>query len=183
MATKNDEVQTNNLTSEANVPEKPRYIPEKELFNWTAKSRPFKKRAREYWVTIVAIAALLSFIMFLAEGTMPVILIISVVFLYYVLSTVEPHEVNFKITDKGIRIENKLTEWNILTRYWFVKRLDSNTLNFETTVFPGKIEMVVEEKDVPKFKSLLSKYLPEEEPEKTSVDKASDWVSKKILRT
>jgi hypothetical protein len=163
--------------------EKPVYVPEKELFAWKAKSRPFKKRPREYWVTIVAIASLLSFIMFLAEGTMPVILIISVIFLYYVLSTVEPHDVSFRITDKGVRIEDKLTEWNELTRYWFTEKLDSVTLNFEMTMFPGRLEMMISEKDINKLRQILSKYLPEEEPQKTSFDRTSDWVSKKILHT
>lgn len=167
---------------ETGVLDKAVYVPEKDLFNWIAKSRPFKKRPREYWVTVVAIASLLSFIMFLAEGTMPVILIISVIFLYYVLSTVEPHEVAFKLTDKGVRVENKLTEWKMLTKFWFTKRLDSTTLNFEMTAFPGRLEMVVLERDVPRLKQLLGKHMPEEEPEKTSVDKASDWVSKRFLQ-
>ena len=161
---------------------KPVYVPEKDLFGWSAKSRPFKKRPREYWVTIVAIASLLSFIMFLAEGTMPVILVISVVFLYYVLSTVEPHEISFRVTDKGVRIADRLTEWSLLKRFWFVSRLDSMTLNFETVEFPGRLEMMVLEKDIPKLKQIVGKYLLEEEPEKTSIDKASDFVSKRFLQ-
>ena len=159
------------------------YVPEKDLFTWKAKSRPFKKRNREYWVTIVAIASLLSFIMFLAEGTMPVILIVSIIFLYYVLSTVEPHEIFFKITNKGIRVEDKLTEWNLLTKFWFTKRMNDTTLNFVTTKFPWNLELMVQEKDVSKLKSVLLEYLPEEEPEKNTLDKASDWVSKKILQS
>jgi len=166
-------------TVEANAPV---YKPEKEIFSWTSKSRPFKKRTREYWVTLVAIASLLSFIMFLAEGTMPVILIISVLFLYYVLSTVEPHDVTFKITDRGVRVEEKLTQWSLLTKFWFTKRMDSTTLNFVMTAFPWNLELMVQERDVSKLKSILAKHLPEEEPENTTFNKASNWVSKKILK-
>jgi hypothetical protein len=182
MTSANNMPQTVPSNNQTEVQKGSQYVPEKDLFAWTAKSRPFKKRPREYWVTIVAIASLLSFILFLAEGTMPVILIIAVLFLYFVMSTVEPHDLSFKITDKGIRVGDRLTEWNQLTRYWFTKRLDVTTLNFETIAFPGRLEVVIQEKDMVKMRTLLSKYLPEEEPEKTSVDKASDWVSKKILR-
>ena len=83
--------------------------PEKDLVIWTAPARPFKRRGRQFYVTVFAIAGIVSLILFLAEGIMPVILIISLVFLYYVLSTVQPEDIEYKVTTKGIRIANKLT--------------------------------------------------------------------------
>lgn len=163
------------------IPTEP-YVPEKTLLAWRTKSRPFKRRTREYWVTLLAIASLLSFIMFLAEGTMPVVLIVAVFFLYYVLSTVEPHELNFSITNKGVKVEDKLTKWDGLKAFWFAEKMGSQTLNFQTVAFPGIMEIMVFEKDEEKIREILLKYLPEQRPEKSSVDKASEWVSTKILR-
>lgn len=167
-----------------NVPvdtdDEPRYIPEKDLFVWHAQSRPFKKRSREYWVTIYSIAALLAFVLFLAEGAIPVILIISVLFLHYIMSTVNPEEMEYKITNRGIRIGDNTTFWDELTRYWFTKRMDYDLLVFETFRFPGKLELVVHSSDKEKIKNVLAKYLPEEEPAETSVDKAVKWVSQKL---
>src|SRR3990172_4343122 len=62
--------------------------PERDLITWTAAGRPFKRRDRQFYVTIFAMAGIVSLVLFLAEGFMPVLLIISLVFLYYVLSTV-----------------------------------------------------------------------------------------------
>src|SRR3989344_2388837 len=84
-----------------------RFEPEKDLHSWKAPSRPFKKRGREFWVTVLSIAALLAFVLFLAEGVMPVILIISLVFLFYVLSTVTPEEIEYKITNRGVKVADK----------------------------------------------------------------------------
>ena len=47
-------------------------IAEKELFSWRAPARPFKKRDREFWVSVIAIAAVSGFILYIIEGIMPV---------------------------------------------------------------------------------------------------------------
>ena len=46
--------------------------PERELLSWTAPSRPFKRRDRQYFVTTFAMAGIVSLVLFLAEGIMPV---------------------------------------------------------------------------------------------------------------
>ena len=178
--TANTNIQNPRPPQTEEVDEQPRYVPTKELFSWKAQSRPFKKRGRAFWVTSGSIAALLAFILFLAEGVMPVILIISLVFLYYVMSTVHPEEIEYKITNRGIKVANKSTGWDQFIRYWFMKRLDSDLLVFEMITFPGRLEVVVLEKDIPKLREVLTKYIPEEKPEDTSIDKAIDWVSKKL---
>ena len=68
---------------------------EKVLFSWKAPMRPFKARDREFWITTIVIAVIFGFILFLIEGVMPVILIVSIIFLYYVLSTVKPEEIGY----------------------------------------------------------------------------------------
>src|SRR3989304_4840218 len=77
--------------------------PERDLVTWTAPSRPFKRRDRQFYTTVFAIAGIISLILFLAEGLMPVILIVALVFLYYVLSTVPPENIEYKITTKGVK--------------------------------------------------------------------------------
>lgn len=157
-----------------------KYVEEKDLLNWQAPARPFKRRNREYWVTIFSIAALLAFILFLAEGIMPVVLIVSLSFLYYVLSTVQPESVTYKITNRGIKIVDRYTYWDAITRFWFAKKLDGDLLVFETLNFPGRMELVVLSKDLEQIRNILLKYIPEEKPAQTPVDKATDWISKKL---
>src|SRR3989344_1109885 len=86
-------------------------IPEKEIYTWRAASRPFKRRDREFWITIGAIAAIFGLILFLIEGVMPVLLIIALVFLFYILSTVEPETITYAITNMGVKIADRTTPW------------------------------------------------------------------------
>ena len=77
------------------VGERTPHEPERKLLDWSAPARPFKRMNREFWVTIIAMAAIVGLILFFAEGFMPVILIVSIIFLVYVLTTVEPENISF----------------------------------------------------------------------------------------
>jgi len=153
---------------------------DKTLFTWKAPARPFKRRDNEFWVTTVVIAVIFGLILLLIEGVMPVILIISVVFLYYVLSTVEPEQIDYEITTKGIKIVDKTTSWTVLTRYWFSSRYNSKLLVFEMTTIPGRLELVIHEKDKANLAKHLKKYILEEEVSPSNLDKTANWLSKKF---
>jgi uncharacterized membrane protein len=170
----------NSQTQETKTEEAPPIKPEKELFSWRAPARPFKKRDREYWMTIMAIAGLVGLIVFIAEGAMPVILIIAVIFLYYVLSTVEPEEIEYKVTNFGIKIVDRRTEWELLTRFWFTQRFNNHLIVFEMLVMPGRLELVINPEDREKLTKVISGYIPEEEAPPTNLDRASNWFARKL---
>src|SRR3989344_7252250 len=151
---------------------------EKELLGWKAASRPFKRRDKQFWTTIIAIAAIFGLILFLVEGVMPVILIISIIFLYYVLSTVEPENIEYSITNKGVKIANQRTDWEYLTKFWFTRRHDSELLVFEMNILPGRLELVISPKDKEKIKTLLTTYLKEEESPPSNIDRAANYFSR-----
>lgn len=154
--------------------------PERDLVTWTAPARPFKRRDRQFYVTTFAIAGIVSLVLFLAEGIMPVILIISLVFLYYVLSTVQPEDIEYKITTKGIKIAGKLTEWQYLNRYWFTKRFDNELMIADTVLLPGRIEFVIKPEDKEKLKKEISAYIPYEEVSPAALDKVTNWFAAKL---
>ncbi|QQG41870.1 MAG: hypothetical protein HYV90_00975 [Candidatus Woesebacteria bacterium] len=154
--------------------------PERELVSWSAPARPFKRRDKQFFVTVFAMAGILGLVLFFAEGFMPVLLIIALVFLYYVLSTVEPERIEYKITSKGIKIGNNLTSWSFLNRFWFTKRFDQELLVIDTGLIPGRIEMVIEPSVKEKITKEISAYLPLEEVPASGIDKFTDWVGKKL---
>lgn len=163
------------------VEEKPvKRSPEKEIYSWVAPARPFKRRNREFYITVIAMAAVVGLIMFIAEGVMPVILLASLIFLFYVLSTVEPENIKYQITDKGVKIVDKVTEWDSINRYWFSKRFDTNLVTFETSFLPGRLELVILPENVNDLRNVLNKYLPEEEAKPTRLDKATSWFAKRL---
>lgn len=154
--------------------------PEKSLFTWRAPSRPFKKRGRDFWVAVFAISAIGGLILFIIEGVMPVILIIALVFLFYILSTVEPEPIEYSITNKGVRMGDKRTDWGLLTRFWFSSRQDTNLLVFEMISLPGRLEVVINAEDKAAIKKAVSDYISEEEAPPTNMDRAANWFSKKF---
>src|SRR3989344_2253081 len=99
---------------------------EKILFTWAAPSRPFKRRNKDFYATVIAIAAIVGLIVFLIDGWLPVILII------------------------------------------------------EANAIGGRIELVINPKEKTKIEKVLSRYLIHEEIPPSSLDKASNWFSKKL---
>ncbi|MBI4153576.1 hypothetical protein HY503_01070 [Candidatus Woesebacteria bacterium] len=154
--------------------------PEKDLVSWTAPARPFKRRDREFYITIIAIAGIVGLVLFLIEGFMPVILIISLVFLFYVLSTVEPENIEHKITNKGVKVVDKRTDWGLMSRFWFSRRFDSELLVIETWGLPGRMELVINSGDKEEIRKALSSYIVEEEVSPSYLDKAANWFAKKL---
>ncbi|WKZ25386.1 MAG: hypothetical protein QY322_03275 [bacterium] len=153
---------------------------EKELFTWVAPARPFKRRDRHFYVTTISIAAMVCLILFLAEGAMPVILIISLIFLYYVMSTVPPDNIEYRITNKGIKVGDRRVDWQFLGRFWFGKRYDSELLILETSFIPNRMELVITPESKEQIIKTLSEYLVQEEVSPSRLDKAIDWFSKKL---
>ena len=153
---------------------------EKDLFEWNAPSRPFIQKNKEFWVKVIAIASIFGFIIFVVEGAMPVILMIALIFLFYVLSTVRPENISYKVTNLGIKIGGITTRWEEIKRFWFSKRANDEILVLDLVSISGRLELVINASDKNKIKETLKKYLPEEEAPQTSFDKASEWVSSKL---
>jgi len=153
---------------------------ENDLFVWQGPSRPFKTRTREYYVTLFAMTGLVGLVLFVAEGAMPVVLLIAIVFLYYVLSTVKPDDIEYKITNLGIKIAGVRTDWQNLGRFWFTKRMGSDLLVVETFTIPGRLELVVNESDIEVIKKSMSDYLNEEEIKATGIETVTNWISTKL---
>lgn len=160
--------------------ETPKIQKEEALFSWTAPSRPFKKRNREFFTTVAALAFLIGLIFFFLEGALTVAVVIAIVFLVYVLSTVQPEDVSCVVTNKGINFAGKKYPWSQLVRFWFTTRFGHNLLVFQTVNIPGRVEMVVLETDKEKIKEVLEDYLVYEEVAPSFLDKAASWFSKRI---
>src|SRR3990167_10099736 len=148
---------------------------EEVLYSWKAPLRPFKKRDREFFTTVVVIAVLISLILFFLEGILPVAVIVALVFLVYVLSTVPPDEVEHRITNRGVYFSSKLNPWFELRRFWFTHRFGSDLLVLETLRMPGRLELVVQTKDQEEIKKHLSEYILFEEAAPNVLDKAASW--------
>jgi len=157
-----------------------RPIQEKELFAWKAPARPFKRRDREFYVTLFAIIGVVGLILFLIEGFMPVILMVAFAFLFYILSTVKPEEIGYSITNFGVRVAESGTGWENFTRFWFSKRYNDNIVIFEMIKLPGRMELVINDGDEEKIRKVVTKYLIEEKATPVFIEKTADWLASKL---
>lgn len=155
---------------------------EKVLTTWTAPERTFKTRDKEFWVTAIAILILVSVILFFVKEFFLILALMSLIFLYYVLSTVPPGNIRNKITTKGVYIgSTHCYNWDFLTRYWFKTQFDQTILSLETRVnFPRVIPLIVPSKHQKQIEKIMNKYLPYEESPPGFVDKLTAWTLKRL---
>jgi len=153
----------------------------KLLFSWKAPIRPFKKRDKEFWTTVLSIILLLSLILLFVKEWVLIAAMISLVFLFYVLSMVPPEEIEYRITSQGINFEDSRYDWEALRRFWFSSKYDSRILHLESWFGgPRKVNLVINKNEEEKLKEILEKYLLNEEPEPTFLDRAAGWLGEKI---
>jgi len=154
---------------------------EEDLLRWSAPARPFKKRDREYYTTILAIVFLLVVILLFMKQWMLIAVLIAFAFVSYVLAAVPPENTEHKITSRGIRTGGKLYEWEDLNRYWFSEKWKQMILEVEVkTGFPGRLLMLLGEVDREILKEVLDKNLKFEKPEPVLIDKAAKWLADKV---
>ncbi len=153
----------------------------KTLLTWKASVRPFKRRDKEFWTTAGSIAFLLAVILFFIKEWVLIIVIIAIMFVYYVLSHVQPEEIEHSITNRGIRFAGKDYPWETMIQFWFSEKFGEKILNVQTIMmYPGRLQMLLGKTSVKQIEEILKKYLLQETPEPTVIEKTTDWFSKKI---
>jgi len=154
---------------------------EKTLLEWEAPERAFKKRDKDFWITAISILVLFSVVLIFIKEFFLIVALVSVLFLYYVLSTVTPQIIKYKITNRGIHFGEANYNWDILLRFWFRKSLNVELLEFETNLrLPRQISLVINETDKDKIKEIILKKLPLVESSPNFVDKMAKWWTDKM---
>jgi len=155
--------------------------PLKTLLAWSAPERPFKRRDREYFTTIGAIVFLLAVILLFLKEWILIAVIIALVFVTYIMATVEPRKIEHKITNRGIITSGKRYNWDVLGRFWISQKWDQKMLQVESLVgLPRQLTLLLGEANQNQIKKTLSQHLSYEEPEKTWADNASEWLSRRV---
>lgn len=154
---------------------------EKILLEWSAPSRPYKVRTREFYTTILSIAFLLGVILLLLKEFLLIGVIMAFAFLSYVLATYKPENAKHQITTNGIRTDGKLYPWDQLTNFWLKKQWDQEVIICKTiTALPGVILLVVDASKRENTLKIIGEKIPLVKPTDSFVDKASKWLGNKI---
>ena len=154
---------------------------ERLLLEWTAPSRPYKKRDREYYTTIGIIVFLVSLILFFAGQFLFIAVLISLAFVSYVLAAIPPESIHNAITTFGIRTGDQIFYWEELGRFWFSEKYKSDLLHVETSrAFPGQLILLLEGLNKEELKKILVEHIIFEKPKATWLDNAAKWMQEKF---
>jgi len=153
---------------------------ENQPLEWNAPGRPFKKRSKQFYLTALLIMLLVEVILFLFSQYLLMIVVISLVFVAFVLASVPPKDFHYRISDEGIMIEDGFFIWRELYDFYFKNRDGVKTLHLGTHAFlPGELIVTLGSMDEEAVKKALLPYLPYREYVKpTFVEKSADWLTK-----
>ena len=152
----------------------------RNLLEWTAPGRPFRKRGKQYYLTALLIVLLVEVILFLFSQYLLMLVVLSLLFVAFALSSVPPKNFTYRVSNEGIMIEDSFFLWQELYDFYFRRRDKMETLHIRTQAFlPGELIITLGNEDKEKIKHALLPYLPFREYVKTTfMDKAGDWLSK-----
>jgi hypothetical protein len=160
--------------------EKENTVNENSPLEWTAPGRPFKKRSKQFYLTALLIMLLVEVILFLFSQYLLMVVVVSLVFVGFVLATVPPKDFHYRISSEGVMIEDGFFIWRELYDFYFKNRDGVKTLHLGTHAFlPGELIVTLGDMDEEKVKTALLPYLPYREYVKpTFVEKSADWLTK-----
>ena len=105
----------------------------------------------------------------------------TLIFTYYLWTTVPPENSEHSITTFGIRTLGRLYRWESLDRWWIDNQWHHQVLNINTPLaFSSHLLLILDPKQEKEVTEIMSKYLLMEKPAPTNVDKASSWLARKF---
>lgn len=152
------------------------------LLSWKSPSHPYKKRSKLFYQTVTAFTFLLVVIVFFLHEFLLIGVILSIAFVVYTIYSVPPITIEHKITPLGFENAGKIFRWLELYSFWFEEKLGKNVLVIQTRLpIVSQIRAITEEDSRDKIKQILGKYLLFiENPEKSFIDRVTDWIQKSI---
>ena len=152
----------------------------KTLLSWKAPGRPYKKRSKSYFASILLIAFLIEIILFLFSQYALMAVVASLVFLSFALALTPPQHFQYRISTEGMMVEDHFYLWNELYDFYFKKRYNKPVLHVRTyAAFPGELIIPLDDLSEDHVRQIILPHLPYREYVKpTFMEKSGDWLSK-----
>lgn len=150
------------------------------IFAWKAPLRAYKRRSNSILRFYVALALLLSLIVFFFGDRVLLVPILTLLFLFYVLTITPPPEVDNIITTFGIETAGVTLRWEFLSHFYYTKKFhfDVLTLVSNAPYYYHAFLIVPDENIKKEISAILSKHVMYvEKPQRNFTDKVVDWLS------
>lgn len=150
------------------------------LLSWNAPGRPYKKHSKQYFASILLIAFLVEIILFLFSQYALMMVVVSLVFLSFVLAITPPRNFHYRISTEGIMVEDHFFIWKELYDFYFKERHGHHILHIRTiSMVPGELTVTLGDLSEEHVQHVLLPYLPYREYIKpTFMEKSADWLTK-----
>ncbi len=150
------------------------------LLSWQGSGRPFQKKGKAYFATGLLIMLLIEIILFLFSQYLLMLVVVSFVFLTFVLASTPPQDFHYRISSEGIMVEDHFYLWQELYDFYFKKIHGVNVLHVRTHfLIPGELTITLGDISPAHVKSIMLQYLPYREFVKpTSMENAANWLAK-----
>lgn len=102
------------------------------LYSWKAPLRAYKKRSKYVLRFYLAVALLLTAIIFFLGDQVLIVPIWAILFLFYVLTITPPPLIENRITKFGIETAGITLRWEILSHFYFTTRFNFSILTLVT---------------------------------------------------
>lgn len=144
-----------------------------QIISWTAPEfRHYDKSLTWYIITVAVVVLLVALAVFRSDvfGAISIIIIAGIV-IY--LSTRTPETITVELTNKGIQVGPAFHGYKGIRHFWIVDTAAHQTLNFETTSYLNRMQVIeLEDQDPETIKAYLLQYLPEhDEKEETAAQR------------
>lgn len=150
------------------------------VFAWKAPLRAYKRRSNSILRFYVALSLLLSLIVFFFGDRVLIVPILTLLFLFYVLTITPPPEVENLITTFGIETAGISLRWEFLSHFYYTKRFHFDVLTLVSNApYYYHIFLIVPDKKIKmQINSILSKHVMfVEKPHRSFTDNAVEWLS------
>ena len=150
------------------------------LYLWKAPLRAYKRRSDSILRFYVALALLLSLIVFFFGDRVLLVPILTLLFLFYVLTITPPPEIENMITVFGIETAGISLRWEFLSHYYYTKKFHFNVLTLVSHApYSYHVYLIVPDDSMKtSINAILSKHLMYvEKPQRSFTDKMVDWLS------
>jgi len=150
------------------------------IFSWKAPLRAYKRRSGSILRFYVALALLLSLIVFFFGDRVLLVPILTLLFLFYVLTITSPPEVDNLITTFGIETAGITLRWEFLSHFYYTKKFhfDVLTLVSNAPYYYHIFLIVPDEKTKTQINSILSKHVMYvEKPHRNFTDRIVEKLS------
>jgi hypothetical protein len=150
------------------------------LLEWTAPGRPWRKRGKTYFGSLLLITLLIEIILFLFSQYLLMLTVASLTFLTIVLAAVPPHPFRYRISSEGVFVEDRFYLWMELYDFYFKDRDGEKVLHIRTrAMLPGEITLTLGNLTEGDIKQVLLPHLAFREYIHPSlIDRAGNWLSR-----